>query len=247
MNTLRLTGLLASLVLLGAFAGCVNTLSKDSNRLSGYQAYRNSDFDAARERFDRVLETDPTDWRSHYYVGMIAMNHDEDPARAQRHFDIAYTIYEGRATKRLNYEISDPSTGVPYPTRSELLDAAAEARYQQGREERLHAFLREAINNHGTVYDHLRMGRYMQKIGDHDTARAAYQHAARLVGPSDPEPYIQLADFYDGIGDNQRAVFHLRKAYTIDPEHRGVTSRLRQHGLVPGPTIRLAHDAEFDG
>ncbi|MEX2672527.1 MAG: tetratricopeptide repeat protein [Phycisphaeraceae bacterium] len=246
MNMLRYASLLSALMLVATLAGCVNQLSRDANRLNGYQAYRNEDYDTARERFVSVLDADPTDWRSHYYVGLIALNEDDDPVTARRHLDISYTIYQGRATKRLNYEIGDPKTGVPYPTRSDILDATAEAIYQQGNEQLLHAFLRQAVEEEGDVTDHLRMGRYMQKIGDPDSARSSYRAAIRSVGGSDPEPYIRYADFYESIGDQSRAATQLRKAYGIDPEHRGLGSRLRAHGYVPGPTVAIPHDQPED-
>ena len=244
MNMLRATSLLAAGVIFAALGGCVQHLPRDHNRLAAYQEYRQGNYDEARERFERVLDADPTDWRSHYYAGVIALEHDNEPNAARRHLSIAYEIYEGRATRRLNYEIGDPQTGVPYPTRAEILDAKAEAIYQQNHEQALHAFLRRAIQSHGTPADYMRMGRYMERIGDHDSARSAYRSAVRMVGPNDPVPYLRLADFYENIGNYGRALVELRKAYGIDPQNREANRRLRGHGVTPGPTAALAHDWE---
>ena len=46
------------------------------------------------------------------------------------------------------------------------------------------------------------------------------------------------------IGDPDAAVTALRQAYGVNPDDEMVAERLRQHGLVPGPTVALPHEPE---
>ncbi len=46
---------------------------------------------------------------------------------------------------------------------------------------------------------------YLGKSGDVDGAKLAYRKAVRLASPNDPEPFIEMADYLESVGDTQAA------------------------------------------
>lgn len=230
---------LSAVLMLATLTGCVSELPVDTVRLNAYQSYRASDYAAAQDQFAACVRRDPTDYKSHYYLGLIGLNQINDPAYARRHLELALTLRESRIRRPLVLESGLPDTAVPYPSRADITDALAEALYRMDTPQQLFAFLRNATDEHGEVSDYLRLARYLAKSGDHDEAKNAYIQAIKVAPADDPTPELALADFYDQIGDRPAALVQLRAAYGIDPDLEGLSDRIRAHGLVPGPTIAL--------
>lgn len=238
--------ILAACLLAGlpAITGCINDLSADQSRLKGYSAMQRGEHEKAREHFQQTLQKNDTDWKSLYYLGRIQLEQFNNPGEARRHLEIAYSVRESRSDIQLAPKPGSARTAVPYPTRTEIAAALAEALHQQGRTEQLFGFLRNVTDNHGTMEDYLLLAQYLEKNGDHDAAQVAYKQAAAVADDGDATGYIALADFYDRIGQPDRALTALRKAYHVDPEARGLEKKIREHGMVPGPTIALPPDQD---
>lgn len=235
-----------ALLLIGTPAlltGCVSELPVDAARLNGYEAYQGGDYETARQYFTDCLDRQPTDWKSHYYLAKIAMERRGDAAFAQRHLELAHTIRESMPDTQLSARPGSAETGVPYPSRGQIADALAQAMHMQGKHPQMVGFLRQEIDQHGTVRDYLRLARYLRKAGDHDGARTAYRNAIKIAPPDDAEPYLRLAEFYDQLGAKERARRQLRIAYGIDPDQPGLEQALRQHNLTPRPSIALPPEA----
>ncbi|QNN22375.1 tetratricopeptide repeat protein [Planctomycetales bacterium ZRK34] len=230
---------LSAALMLAALTGCVSELPVDTVRLNAYDAYRAGDAAAARDQFAACVRRDPTDYKSHYYLGVIGLNQLNDPAYARRHLELALTLRDSRLRRPLVLESGLPETTVPYPSRADITDALAEALYRMGTPQQLFAFLRSTTDEYGEVSDYLRLAEYLAKSGDHDAAKNSYIQAIKVSPADDPTAELALADFYDAIGDRPAALVQLRAAYGIDPTLEGLTDRIRAHGLVPGPTIAL--------
>lgn len=226
-------GLFLSLLL---FHGC--GVNEDICRAEGFHAYRIGDWAEARTHFEHCVTADATDWKSHYYLGVIALK-ESDPYRARRHLESAETLRSALPDSRLSAQPGSAKTFVPYPTRTQISDALAQSMFEQGMRQRLYQYLQQQVSLYGTTDDYYRLAHWMSALGDRDAAELAYRKAARIAANEDATPHLKLADFYDAIGDRESALIELRKAYTINPSIPGLADNIRAHGMVPGPTIRI--------
>ncbi len=210
------------LAVVAVVAVCVGCQSKPNPllRKHGIDALNDKNLAAAEKRFVQAVEQDPTDWKSLYHLGLI---------RLQQGMAFDAQILLERA---LELRHNDAET-------SDILDALAESLFQRRRMEHLHKLLTQAVTDHGTSRDYLRQGRYMAKLGDVDAAKLAYRKAAYFAAPGDPDPFVKLADFYESIGDTTNAITSLRHAHAIAPGNQRLQHRLREYGIVPGPTAAV--------
>lgn len=216
--------------------GCADP---DYMRMKAFDQYQAHNYEASRRVFEKTVALQPGDAKSHYYLGLIALNQDNDPATARRHLELAYTIVRSWPRTMLTKDFTTTNEYVPVPSLEQVADALAEAIYREGNPNQLAGFLREMTNNPGKTADFLRLGKYMRKIGDPDSARAAYLTAMKLADPTDARPYTAMADFYDQIGDKEQALRYLRQAYWVNPRDPAISAAIRDHGAVPGPTYAL--------
>ena len=219
----RTIALWIGLVMAGALTGCTVDpgLYQERGLRNYYELHR---VEAARADFQRAIKGKPTLWQSQYHLGLIALSHNE-PMLAQRHLEIALTLVRDQ-----------PAQAQP------IVDALAEAMYQQGDYPRLFGFLNEVTDQYGTANDYLRRARYFVKVGDHDNAQVAFRQAIKVAGPGEVEPYLALAGFYEQIGATDKALVVLRQAYGLAPDNAQVAQAIRRLGEIPGPTISLPPD-----
>jgi len=248
MKSLQRYAAVLLLSLAAQLGGCVTQLPADAVRLNAYDAYQAGDYTGARDQFTECVDRNGTDYKAHYYLGLIGLEAMDNPAYARRHLELAHTLRESKVRRPLVMKVGPPDTAVPPPSRKQVTDALAEAIYQMDANPQLFAFCRDAIDTYGEVDDYLRLARYLQRTGDHDAARNTYIKAIKIALPDDPSGELALAAFYDTIGDRQAALTQLRAAYGIDPEIEGLADKIRAHGMVPGPTIALPrqHTADND-
>lgn len=224
-----------------AIGGCATTtpIVNAHARLQAYRAYKDGNVEEARGVFQKCVDRDPTELKSNYYLGRILLDHYEQPADAAKHFETAYAVLHNRAEQQIRDNPNLDNTGVPTPTLSQVADGLAEAMFRQKLRTQLVGFLSEVVDYRGSIEDYQRKGRYLYKLGDHDGARDAYITATRIAGKTTVEPYVELAEFYDNIGARDEALVALRKAYGIDSTYPDLAKRIRDHGMVPGPTVAL--------
>jgi tetratricopeptide (TPR) repeat protein len=243
LMTMKVSRNLMTSVLLGLLAaGC--GLSTDVARVKGYDALRGGRADEARRYFEKCVQQDATDWKSHYYLGRIALDFGGDPYYARRHLEIAETIRKSLPDSQLAPRPGAPQTAVPFPTRHQIADALAESMLRQNLRARLNNYVRQQATDFGEAEDYMRVGRYLHALGDHDSAAIAYVQATMIADPTDARPHLELAAFYDAVGDRPAALIELRKAYFIDPAIKGLADNIRRHGMVPGPTIAIAPERD---
>ena len=203
-------------VLLAISIGCKTDNSILRQR--GLAALQRNNEAAAMDAFSLAIAQDPTDWRAHYQRGKLLMKQGK-PLDARLAFEQARSLRPDHAeTPR-------------------LIDCTAEAMFQQERYDDLYELLDKAGEEFGRSHDFLRQADYLTRLGDMDAARIAHLKAAQFAEPGDAEPYIKLAAFYEQVGDSVKAVGAWKRAYHFAPNNTEVADKLRQHGIVPGPTL----------
>lgn len=215
-NGLLTACLLAAVML--PVAGC----QRPSNflRQDGMNAYADKNYELSHQKFSQAVNQRSDDWKSHYYLGMIALKQDR-PLDAQLSLEKALSIR--------SEHLETPA----------ILDGLAEALFVQSKFANLSAMLQEACDRYGKPEDYLRQGIYLGKSGDADGAKLAFKKAIRFAPKDDPSPFIALAEFYDSLGSSADALMALRQAYYIEPTNVRVKESIRKHGMVPGPTVAI--------
>ena len=175
----------------------------------------------ARNRLAEVTRQSRSDWEGHYYLGLCHLELGE-PVQAQTQLTQAFAAQ------------GDHPQWTP-----KILDAMAQSLFDQDRPDELYAFLRAQIDRYGTWGDFARQARFLAQSGDIDGAALAYRKAAYFSRNRDEDIYLEMAGFYESIGDPGRAVQALRWASWINPDHSQIPGRMRRLGLVPGPTQRV--------
>ena len=198
---------------------CAGCESNAYLRKIGQDALAEGRIDSAEPALRRAIDQDPTDWKAQFLLGQVLLKKSE-PFEARQ-------ILENALASRLDV----------HEKTSEIIDALAEAVYQEGDHDRLVNVLENACRDYGTPYDFLRQGRYLTRAGDVDGAVLAYRKAARFAGRGDVRAYLKMADLFASLGDRPRAVEELRTALAAAPNHRLVYEKLREFGVVPGPTL----------
>lgn len=186
------------------------------------QAIDRGDFGEAQTRLLYVLDNDPSDWEAHYLLGKAYLGQGR-PLEAQSELEQALAAQDRS------------ETNTP-----KLLDAIAEAMLKQENYAELYAFLDAQISRYEGWEDYTRKARFLVKAGDIDNAAVAYQQAAFFSRNETADIYVELADFYEGIGDHDKALQALKWAYYIDDERPDLPGRFRSLGVVPGPTLKEA-------
>ena len=198
--------------------GCVNNLKL---RQQGHDATFAGNLELADQKYAQAVEREPDDYRAQYHLGVtrLAMGR---ALEAQWALEYALRL------------VPDDEQWTP-----RILDQLAEALFQQDRPDKLEAFLAKTIDYYGQWGDFLRQAKYLAKIGDMDGAALAYRKAAYFAPPLTTSPYLAMADFYESINDVPNAMLALRYAYHVNSRQPQVAQRLRQFGIVPGPTVAL--------
>jgi hypothetical protein len=130
--------------------------------------------------------------------------------------------------------------------REHVVEQYAETLFLADNHDMLLTRLRERAESRGTVDEYLRLAHWASRVGDPDQARSALLTAERLGEGERVEPYLELAKLAARVGDMETEVLRLKQALwvdlndgdeQVDPE---VSTRLRAHGLIPGPTIAVS-------
>ena len=216
-NTLAACGTFVMCLLLLGSTGCEMTNPELRHR--GRSAYLGGNYERSRDFYAQAVRQNPTDVEAQYGLGRAHLELDQ-PRDAHLAFEEAMAL------------ASDDQNLMP-----RILDGLAEALYRLERQDRLHAFLQHCVERYGTTRDYLRQGDYLARIGDMDGAEGAYRRAAHFAPDGEVEPFLALARFYENRNDMTKSVRALRWAYYVDPHNPEVVQRLRDHGLVPGPTV----------
>jgi len=189
-------------------------------REEGDRAFKRGEYEQARAEYAEVAERDPADWDYRVKLAETLLQLGE-PARAREHLAVVHSVR---------------------PDDDEVFESLAEATYRAGEYDDLITLLQRRASDRQRASDHLLLGEYAQRVGDADTAERALLTAARIDGGESAAPQIALADFYESLGDEGRALRRLRMALYIEPESESLRQRIRAYGEVPGPSFAIVPD-----
>lgn len=208
-----------ALVALAFLGGCKNAPNARLRQL-GFNAMDTGENERALAQFERAVVQNPTDWKAQLYLGKM-LNKQGRPLDAQ------IVLERALAMRREHAETP------------QIIDELAESLFLQEQYEALHNLLASSASEHGTVYAYLRQAEYLGKMREVDGARVAYAKAAHFAEPGDVQPYVRMAHFYHGIGDTAGEIRSLRYAHYVRPGDPNIASKLREHGIIPGPAAAL--------
>ena len=189
-------------------------------RQQAINAMEEKDTATAEKRLERAVRQDDTDWKAMWLLGVVR-NQQNRPLDAQILLERSLTIRGHDA------ETAD------------INDALAESLFLQNQPATLSAMLQKTVEDHGGMRDYLRQAKYLGKSGDPDGARKGFQKAIKFSKKDDPTAYQAAADYFESAGDKAGAIDALRHVYYITPGNGKVANRLRNYGIVPGPTVGL--------
>jgi len=226
--TTRLT-MTAVLALCGLLlcTGCYNPAVEKFHSRKAMDA---GDYATAEQKLVAVIENDPSDWEGHYLLGLAYLGQNR-PVEAQSELEQALAVKDRSKTQT-----------------PKILNALADALHQQKSYDQLYAFLDAQIARYEGWEDYARKARFLVKANDMDGASLAYAQAALFSRNADDNIYIEMAEFYEGLGDYDKAIQCLKWAYYINDERPSLPNRFRKLGVVPGPTLKEEPpQPEYDG
>lgn len=228
MTMRKMTALLGLLALM-LTTGCFKPAPADGGfynpaveKFHATKAIEAGNFAAAESRLDIVLRNDPSDWEGHYLMGLTRLGQNR-AIEAQSELEQALAAED-------RHDEETPK----------ILDALARSLEQQELYDKLYAFLDAQIERYEGWQDYARKARFLAKANDIDGAALAYRQAAFFSRNETEDIYIELAEFYEGLGDYPKAVQALKWAYYINDENPTLPNRFRKLGVVPGPTLKEA-------
>lgn len=176
----------------------------------------------AEQRLGTVLYNDPQDWEARYLMGLTYLG-------------------QGRAVEaQTQLELALAAKDRSKEQTPKILDELARSLEQQELYDQLYAFLDAQIDRYEGWEDYARKARFLAKANDIDGAALAYRQAAYFSRNETENIYLEIAQFYEDLGDYGKAVQALKWAYYIKPEHTQIPNRFRRLGVVPGPTLKEA-------
>ncbi len=215
MARLRLL-ILASISAL-SLAACTGQRSMNELQRDGDFAIKHEDWESARANYSEFVTRKPEDHLAQYKLG-IALTKLGDCKNAMRHLSLALEVR---------------------PLSDEYADAYAEALLCADERDELTATLARLASERGKPRDYVRWGTYASKLGNIDEAQQALLTGARLDRGMNLYPQRALADFYKGLGDNERYIKRLRMCYWLAPQDEDLLKEIRAAGEIPGPTFAL--------
>jgi Tfp pilus assembly protein PilF len=223
---LSVTLLAAGLSAAGLSAGCADivTFSKQSHD-QGMEYYQQKDYADAAGAFRDAVRQVPNDYHDHYYLATCytAMGQWQQAIHSYTDAREIMAIDDlGKQDIKLKYQVID---GLAHAIASsdardsEINDAQAKAQQQQSAD------------------DYFLLARIFVERQDADSAIDAYDRAA-MIEPDNFHIAKEYGLYLERMGQNDKAVIPLRRAYAIDGTDRQVNDALRQIGIIPGPSIK---------
>ncbi len=216
MRTFRPALTALALGLAAALSGC-NTVSVLSLEEQAYRAETREEYATAATKYQQALDKSPGRVYSRVGLGRVQLDMDE-PRAARRNLELA-----------LAARPDDP----------EILDLLAQSMVESGDNAAMYRLLRGRAEQRNAVADWMRLGKFAAEAGDADVAENALLTAATLDRGQTAAPQIALADFYESIGAEDKALTRLRMALYLDQSNLELQDRIRAMGETPGPTFAL--------
>ena len=210
----------------GLSAGCTDmvTFSKQSHD-QGMEYYQDKDYADAAGAFQNAVRQVPNDYQDHYYLATCLAAQGQWEQAIHAYYD-AWEIMSiddmGKLDSKLKFQTID---GLAHAiassdTRDSYINAA---------ETKAH--------DRQSADDYLLLAEISVYRRDADSAIDAYDRAA-MLDPSSFHISREYGLYLMKLGQNDKAVIPLRRAYAINGTDPEVNDALRQIGIVPGPSIK---------
>ncbi len=210
-----------------AAAGCagpeVFTYAKDA-RAQGLADYNTGDYVNAAAAFANATRQDPRDYQSFYYLGashQATGDYQQAIGAYRSSLDVAPLTLAGKQ-----------DVGLHYRTRDGLAQCIAKSGTSSDEE----TTLEKQVAAHPDVDDQWMLAKIYRYAGQADEAVEAYSKAV-LLDPGRFDVTKEAGLYEEGLKQNDRAAFSLKKAYADNPNDDEVNAALRRLGVVVGPSL----------
>ena len=213
--------------LAAGLAGCGGvaelTASSKGSREQGMKMYQAGEYVEAAGAFRTAVRTDPTDYRSYFWLGQSydALKNDHQALQAyQAALDVQKRTMPGREDTAMRARIIDSmARTMARANNTTLQDDAMTGRPQTAETKYIQA-------------------KAFQYGGDPDSAMETYAQAV-LLDKKDFQIVKDYGLFLEQLpGQRADATKQLRRAYTLNPRDQEVAAALRRMGVVPGPSLK---------
>lgn len=221
---LNLSLVLALALLSGCSTADVITYSRDAQR-AGEKHFRDGNYADAAGAFRNSVRQNPQNYEGYYYLGA-----SYEKLNQYQQAMVAYKT--ARQTIGLSLQGK-----YDHDFRYKILDGLASAiAHGEGQSVETDAAQRDA-EAHGTADSWYLMGKTYAIRGDADSALDAYNRSL-LLEPDNFHVAREYGLYLERVGQNDKAVAPLRRAYSLKNDDKEVTAALRRIGIVPGPSLR---------
>lgn len=169
----------------------------------------------AMELWGEFVERRPHEPMARHRYGLLLMRNG-DPLAAVEHIRVARDLR---------------------PARIEYLESLLEALHLAGEKDELFQLLRDSMNEGGLAEGRMRYATYAMRSGLADEAEESLRIAAALEGTRSVRPYQLMADLARQTGDKEREVEALRTVLWFNVSDPATNQRLRELGVIPGPSL----------
>jgi len=214
--------------LVGCAGSDVITFSRDSQR-KGVALYNEGEYGEAAGAFRYASRQNPRDHRNHYYLGACY----EQMGQYQR------AIHAYRTARELLARAMPADDDDEFRLRIVNGLGRSIARSDE-RDVQTNAAVADAEKQGGGRHSAdgwFAVAKIYAFRGDADSAIEAYSRAA-LKAPRDFLIQKDYGLYLIQIGQQQKALAPLRKAYTVNSRDQQVNDALRGMGVVPGPSLK---------
>ena len=206
-------------VLCFTLCGCSQPSNSALLERGNYAMWQGRWSDAAAD-YNKAIAQHPGDWEAQYHLGQCYMEMD-NPQKASQSLAVAESLR---------------------PADTDVSDLYAKSLLQCGERDRLYSFLLKRAQKQQTVLAWIVFAEYAIDLDDPDSATNAINTAIALSNGTYARPYIIAATFAERLGDDELAVTRWQEAWIIEPMNEHVSTALRAHGVVPGPTMTGVDD-----
>jgi tetratricopeptide (TPR) repeat protein len=168
--------------------------------------------------WNEYIERRPHEAMARHRLGLALMR-TGDPKTAADHFWVAHDLK---------------------PSRLDYLESLVDALEQAGEQETAFQVLRDTIDEGGLAAGHLRLAKHAIRAGLIDEAEESIRIAAAVEGTKSDAAYRMMAQLARQTGDQEREITALRTILWFNSSDAETNARLRELGVIPGPSIVLS-------
>jgi tetratricopeptide (TPR) repeat protein len=219
--------LIAGVLLLAAVAGCQQEIisTAPASRSKGVKEYNEGNYADAAGSFKAAIRSDPRDYKSQYF---LARSYEE-----LKQYQQAIQAYKASLD-------AQPRTLVgreDAEQRLTTLTALAGCITKSGNSDSELNVAEQKARATDQPEDYLLVAKIHQNRGDADSALDALNRGA-IADPTDFNIVKEHGLYLEQVGQRQKAIQQLRRAYGLKANDVAVNDALRRLNVVPGPALK---------